>query len=183
MNNLTRLRPSRKDRYRVTIFGSARVPEDSWVFGVVMRLSRMLSEISCDIVAGGGPGPLQAANEGVVDAAKGIRSKSKGIRIDLPFEQDVNPFVEQAFEHRTLFTRLHQFVSMSDTFVVVPGGIGTALETLMVWQPLQVRHLDERTPLILIREMYEDPVEWARDCCCGRNPRWPTLKTWRCRYV
>jgi len=74
----------------------------------------------------------------------------------------VHPFFEQAFEHRTFFTRLHQFVIMSDAFVVVPGGVGTALETLMVWQLLQVRHLDEKTPLVLIGKMYVDLVEWAR---------------------
>ena len=61
--------------------------------------------------------------------------------MDLPFEQDVNPFVEQAFEHKTFFSRLHHFVLASDAYVVVPGGIGTVLETMMVWQLLQVRHV------------------------------------------
>jgi len=86
-----------------------------------------------------------------------------GVRIALPFEQEINPFVEQASEHRTFFTRLHQFVLMSDAFVVVPGGIGAVLETLMVWQLLQVRHLDNRTPLILIGKMYAELVAWARE--------------------
>ena len=52
------------------------------------------------------------------------------------------PFVEQAFEHETFFTRLHQFVLMSDAYIVAPGGIGTLLEASMIWQLLQVRHLD-----------------------------------------
>jgi hypothetical protein len=163
VNDLTRLRPSKKARYRVTIFGSARVPGDSWVFGEVKRLAETLSGMGCDIVTGGGPGLMQAANEGAAAAGKSSRSLSMGIRVDLPFEQDVNPFVQQAFEHRTFFTRLHQFVLMSDAFVVVPGGIGTALETLMVWQLMQVRHLDERTPLILIGKMYDGLVKWARE--------------------
>lgn len=72
-----------------------------------------------------------------------------GIRVELPFEQDVNSFVSQAFEHRTFFTRLHQFVLASDAYIVAPGGIGTVLETLMIWQLLQVRHLRD-TPLILV---------------------------------
>jgi len=163
VNNLTRLRPSKKERYKVTIFGSARVPKDSWVFGEVKRLARTLSEMGCDVVTGGGPGLMQAANEGAAEAGKSGRSRSVGIRVDLPFEQDVNPFVQQAFEHRTFFTRLHQFVIMSDAFVVVPGGIGTVLETLMIWQLLQVRHLEDRTPLILIGKMYDGLVEWARE--------------------
>jgi hypothetical protein len=171
VNNLTRLRPSKRERYRVSIFGSARVPKDSWVFGEVKRLAHTLSEMGCDIVTGGGPGLMQAANEGAAEAGKGGISRSMGIRVDLPFEQEVNPFVEQAFEHRTFFTRLHQFVLMSDAFVVVPGGIGTALETFMIWQLLQVRHLDDRTPLILIGKMYSHLVEWAREHML--NPQFP----------
>jgi predicted Rossmann-fold nucleotide-binding protein len=73
----------------------------------------------------------------------------------------VNPFVEQAFEHETFFTRLHHFVIASDAFVVVPGGIGTVLETLMIWQLLQVRHVDN-VPLILVGKMWRGLVEWAR---------------------
>ena len=171
VNNLTRLRPSKKERYRVTIFGSARVPKDSWVFGEVKRLARTLSELGCDIVTGGGPGLMQAANKGAAEAGKRVRSRSYGVRVDLPFEQDVNPFVEEAFTHRTFFTRLHQFVLMSDAFVVVPGGIGSALETLMVWQLLQVRHLDDRTPLILIGKMYSQLVDWAQENML--NPQFP----------
>ena len=81
--------------------------------------------------------------------------------MDLPFEQDVNPFVEQAFEHGTFFTRLHQFVLASDAFVVAPGGIGTVLEPMMIWQLIQVRHLRD-TPLILVGKMWADLVDWAR---------------------
>src|SRR5512134_1265154 len=159
VNSLTQLRPSKKERYRVTIFGSARVPKDSWVFGEVKRLARTLSGMGCDIVTGGGPGLMQAANAGAAQAGKGDRSRSVGIRVDLPFEQEVNPFVEQAFEHRTFFTRLHQFVLMSDAFVVVPGGIGTVLETMMVWQLLQVRHVKD-VPLILVGKMWSGLVDW-----------------------
>jgi hypothetical protein len=162
VNDLTRLRPSKKDRYRVTIFGSARVPKDSWVYAEVAGLARALTVLDCDIVTGGGPGLMQAANEGAAAASGGGRGRSVGVRIALPFEQSVNPFVQEAFEHRTFFTRLHQFVLMSDAFVVVPGGIGTALELLMVWQLLQVRHIEDRTPLILIGRMYADLVAWAR---------------------
>ena len=101
---------------------------------------------------------MQAANEGA--SLAGTTTGSMGIRVDLPFEQDVNPFVEQAFEHETFFTRLHHFVIASDAFVVVPGGIGTVLETLMVWQLLQVRHVDD-VPLILVGKMWKGLVDWA----------------------
>ena len=72
----------------------------------------------------------------------------------------MNPFVEQAFEHQTFFTRLQHFVIASDAFVVVPGGIGTVLEMLMIWQLLQVRHMDH-VPLILVGKMWRDLVDWA----------------------
>ena len=86
---------------------------------------------------------------------------SVGIRVDLPFEQEANPFVEQVFEHQTFFTRLHHFVLASDAFVVVPGGIGTVLEMLMIWQLLQVRHITE-VPLVLVGKMWAGLVDWAR---------------------
>ena len=159
VNNLTRLKPSSKDRYRVTIFGSARAKPGTVAYEETKRAAHALAELGCDIITGGGPGLMQAANEGVGLAGK---SESMGIRVDLPFEQEVNPFVELAFEHRTFFTRLHHFVLASDAFIVAPGGIGTVLETMMIWQLLQVRHL-ERTPLILVGKMWPGLIEWVRE--------------------
>lgn len=159
VNNLTRLKPSQKDRYRVTIFGSARAKPGTVAYEETKRVSKALAEMGCDIITGGGPGLMQAANEGVKLA--GVTAESMGIRVDLPFEQEVNPFVELAFEHRTFFTRLHHFVLASDAFIVAPGGIGTVLETTMVWQLLQVKHLDQ-TPLILVGKIWPGFVEWAR---------------------
>jgi uncharacterized protein (TIGR00730 family) len=159
VNNLTRLRPTRRDRYRVTIFGSARAQAGSFGYQETRRVAAAVAEMGYDIITGGGPGLMQAANEGA--AAWPERAQSVGIRVDLPFEQDVNAFVTEAFEHRTFFTRLHQFVLASDAFVVAPGGLGTVLETMMIWQLLQVKHIEE-TPLILVGKMWPGLVEWAR---------------------
>jgi uncharacterized protein (TIGR00730 family) len=169
VNNLTRLRPTKHERYRVTIFGSARAKSGTYVYDEVKRVSAALAEMGCDIVTGGGPGLMQAANEGASAADAPERNRSVGIRVDLPFEQEVNPFVEQAFEHKTFFTRLHQFVLMSNAFVVSPGGIGTVLELMMVWQLLQVKHLHD-TPLILVGKMWADLVEWARTHLLSTQP-------------
>lgn len=160
VNDLTRLRPSKRERYRVTIFGSARAQPGTYVYGEVKHLATALAELDCDIVTGGGPGLMQAANEGAAAVGAPERNRSVGIRVDLPFEQDANPFVQQAFEHKTFFTRLHHFVLASDAFVVAPGGIGTVLELMMIWQLLQVRHLHD-TPLILVGKMWSDLVDWA----------------------
>src|SRR6478735_8078126 len=85
VNNLTRLKPSRRERYRVTIFGSARLQPGSFGYEETRRAAAALADLECDIVTGGGPGLMQAANEGA--AARG--AQSVGIRVDLPFEQDV----------------------------------------------------------------------------------------------
>jgi len=161
VNGLSRLRPSARDRYRVTVFGSARTDTSHWVYKEVKQMCSSLAAMGCDIVTGGGPGLMQAANEGARDAQAASGGHSIGIRVELPFEQEVNPFVEEAFEHETFFTRLHQFVLMSDAYIVAPGGIGTVLESMMIWQLLQVRHLRD-TPLIFAGPMWRGLVEWAR---------------------
>jgi uncharacterized protein (TIGR00730 family) len=161
VNNLTRLRPTKRLDFRVTIFGSARVRREHWVFAAVRDLAKELAALGCGIVTGGGPGLMEAANEGVSLAGPEASARSMGIRVDLPFEQEVNPFVTEAFEHRTFFSRLHHFVLVSEAFVVVPGGIGTVLELAMIWQLLQVRKLHQ-TPLILIGPMWADFVAWGR---------------------
>lgn len=169
VNNLSRLRPSKQERYRVTIFGSARARPGSVAYDEVKRLAAALAELGCDIITGGGPGLMQAANEGAAAAHAPERNRSVGIRVDLPFEQEVNPFVEQAFEHKTFFTRLHHFVLTSDAFVVVPGGIGTVLELMMIWQLLQVKHV-QGTPLILVGTMWPGLVKWARTSLLSTQP-------------
>jgi len=158
INSLTRLRPSKRDRYRVAIFGSARAQPGTFAYEEVKRVAAAVASMGCDIVTGGGPGLMQAANEGASIA--GTRG-SVGIRVELPFEQEVNPFVVEAFEHETFFTRLQHFVIASDAFVVVPGGIGTVLEMFMIWQLLQVRHMAE-VPLILVGRMWTGLIEWTK---------------------
>ena len=161
VNQLTRLRRTRRENYRVTIFGSARLHAGTPAYDGVKQLAAELTRMGCDIVTGGGPGLMQAANEGAASVDPTAPGRSVGIRVELPFEQDVNPFVGQVYEHRTFFSRLHHFMIVSDAFVVVPGGIGTLLELSLAWQLLQVRKL-YNTPLILVGEMWEELVAWGR---------------------
>jgi len=160
VNNLTRLMPTRRPEFRVSIFGSARIPRDHWVHTSVRDLAKQLALMGCAVITGGGPGLMEAANEGA--ALTGASASNVGIRVHLPFEQQVNPFVDESYEHRTFFSRLHHFVLASDAFVVVPGGIGTVLELSTIWQLLQVRKLRNEIPLILIGKMWADFVNWAR---------------------
>jgi len=162
VNDLTRFRRTTRQDYRVTIFGSARLKPGTPAYEGVKELAKQLTQMGCDILTGGGPGLMQAANEGAhsVDA-QGLR-RSIGINVELPFEQEINPFVTQAYAHRTFFSRLHHFMIASDAFVVVPGGIGSLLELSLAWQLLQVRKL-YNTPLILVGKMWAGLVDWARD--------------------
>src|SRR5436189_656062 len=160
VNELTRFRRTTRQNYRVTIFGSARLKPGTPAYEGVKQLAAELTKVGCDIISGGGPGLMQAANEGAHLIEKAAR-RSVGIRVNLPFEQEVNPFVGQAYEHRTFFSRLHHFVILSDAFVVVPGGIGTLLEMSLAWQLLQVRKL-YNTPLIVVGKMWAELVEWGR---------------------
>ena len=161
VNDLTRIRRTTRQNYRVTIFGSARIKPGTVAYEGAKKIAAELTSMGCDILTGGGPGMMQAANEGAHLAGQQGLRRSVGINIELPFEQSLNPFVTQAFTHRTFFTRLHHFMIMSDAFIVTPGGIGSLLELSLAWQLLQVQHL-YNTPLILIGKMWAELVEWAR---------------------
>jgi uncharacterized protein (TIGR00730 family) len=161
VNDLTRFRRTSRQNYRVTIFGSARIQPGTPAYEGAKKLAAELVSMGCDILTGGGPGMMQAANEGAQSVDPQGPRRSVGINIELPFEQSVNPFVTQAFTHRTFFSRLHHFMLASDAFIVTPGGIGSLLELSLAWQLLQVRHL-YNTPLILVGNIWADLVEWAR---------------------
>ena len=166
VDELSRIRPPQSRFYRVTIFGSSRMQPGDALYDDVRRLAAQLSEMGCDIVTGGGPGLMQAANEGEQLGDPNNKTRSFGLNITLPHEQSANPFVERLYQHGTFFTRLHHFVRLSNAFIVVRGGIGTTLELAMVWQLCQVRQLYD-TPLIFIGEMWKDFVSWAETHMVG----------------
>jgi predicted Rossmann-fold nucleotide-binding protein len=80
----------------------------------------------------------------------------------MPSEEQMNPFVDRVFRHRTFFSRLHHFVRLSSAFVVFSGGIGTCLEAFLVWQLLQVRHMKSH-PFILVGDMWPGLREWMKE--------------------
>ena len=161
VNELTRLRRTTRPNYRVTIFGSARLAPGSVAYEQVKQLASELAAMDCDILTGGGPGLMQAANEGAHAAGSEAKNRSVGINIELPFEQQLNPFLTQSYGHSTFFSRLHHFMIASDAFIIVPGGIGTLLEFSLEWQLLQVRKL-HNSPLIVIGKMWKELIEWGQ---------------------
>lgn len=161
VNELTRLRQTQKSHYYASIFGSARIKQGTVPYEEVKLLAARLAAMNCGVITGGGPGLMMAANEGIASSNPDALARSIGIRIDLPFETEGNPFIGKAYQHKTFFSRLHQFMIASDAFIVVRGGVGTLLELSMVWQLLQVRKLYD-TPLILVGPMWKELLVWAR---------------------
>jgi uncharacterized protein (TIGR00730 family) len=170
-NELARIKPPRPEYFRVTIFGSSRIRPGDDLYDEVRHLAMDLSAMGCDIVTGGGPGLMQAANEGAKLGDPDDDTRSFGLPIELPMhEEEPNPFVEKIYRHRTFYTRLHHFVRLSSAFIVVRGGIGTLLETALIWQLCQVKHVDD-VPLIFIGDMWQDLVAWAKDHMLSNGPQ------------
>ncbi len=162
IEELEALNPAELLYYRVAVFGSARVRPGDKEYAEVRSLATRLTELGCDIVTGGGPGLMEAANEGAASSRGNGKKKTRsfGLTIAVPYEK-ANPYLDSVTAHRTFFSRLHHFVRMSQAFVVFPGGIGTALELMMVWQLLQVGFMTER-PVVLVGEMWQGLIDWMR---------------------
>ncbi len=146
------------DFYRVSIFGSARIKPDTEEYKQVYALAKKLSQLNIDIVTGGGPGLMEAANFGAKDGGN-LRSRSFGLHIQLPFETDTNSHLDVKYHHRRFSSRLDEFMRISNAVVVTPGGIGTLLELFYTWQLMQVNHISPR-PFILLGTMWEGLFKW-----------------------
>jgi len=168
INDLDQIQPERVEHYRVSIFGSSRIRTGDPIYEEVKKLSAELARMGVDIVTGGGPGLMEAANSGAVEGQVESHARSFGLAIHLPNEEGANPFVNKVFRHRTFFSRLHHFVRLSSAFIVMPGGIGTALELFMVWQLLQVKHVTEH-PLILVGTMWTGLIDWIKGTMVERG--------------
>lgn len=152
--------------YRVAIFGSARIEAGDKIFQEVFAIAKGLAEHGFDLVTGGGPGLMLAANSGHKSANSG--TLSHGLNIRLPFEQSANDYLDIKEEFDRFSSRLDSFVAMSDIVVVCPGGIGTLLELFYAWQLVQVEHLCE-TPIILFGEMWSGLLRWLREEVLSRK--------------
>tara|TARA_B100001105_G_C22262474_1_gene387351 strand:- start:34 stop:708 length:675 start_codon:yes stop_codon:yes gene_type:complete len=145
------------DYYRVSIFGSARIKPNTEEYMEVYDLAKKLAKNNADIVTGGGPGLMEAANAGAKDGSS--KSKSFGLHVDLPFETSPNEHLDITYHHKRFSSRLDEFMRISHAVIVTPGGIGTILELLYTWQLIQVSHISER-PIILVGKMWTGLLEW-----------------------
>jgi uncharacterized protein (TIGR00730 family) len=142
----------------VSVFGSARVPSSEPEYELARRTARMLGEAGFAVITGGGPGLMEAANRGAREAG----ARSIGLNIELPFEQDMNPYVELGLRFHYFFTRKVMFVRYAYAFVVFPGGYGTLdelFEALTLIQTGKAGHF----PVVLVgTPHWQGLLEWAR---------------------
>lgn len=152
----------KRNEFRVAIFGSARPKPGDPVYQDTYNLAKMIAGLKVDVITGGGPGLMEAASLGHKHGDPSGESHSIGINIKLPFEQSVNPGVEIFNEHDRFSTRLDEFMMLSNAAIVMPGGIGTALELFYTWQLIQVHHICA-IPLILVGEQWLKLIHWVID--------------------
>ncbi len=162
IERLERLQPRNVEDFRVSVFGSSRIEPGDPLYGEARDLARRLAEAGCQIVTGGGAGLMQAANEGASSGHITGPAPGEGVPVRLVGGDEVRPFVERVYRHRTFFSRLHHFVRLSSAFVVFPGGIGSILEAMMIWQLLQVHHLPP-VPFVLYGHHWDGLLDWMRD--------------------
>ncbi len=150
-----------KNRFRIAIFGSARVGQDDKTYKNVFKLAEKIGEKGYDVITGGGPGLMQAANAGHQQGRKDDKSQSVGLTIKLPWESKANKYLDIK-EHFDRFSeRLDTFMVLSNVIVVTPGGIGTCLEFFYTWQLIQVKHVCS-IPIVLVGDMWENLMKWIR---------------------
>ncbi|QIN77851.1 TIGR00730 family Rossman fold protein [Rubrobacter marinus] len=140
----------------VTIFGSARVGPKDAAYAKAVEVGRLLGEAGFTIVTGGGPGIMEAGNRG----AREVGAPSVGLNIELPFEQNVNPYVDISVDFRYFFVRKMMLVKYSQAFIIFPGGFGTLdelFEALTLIQTGKVRNF----PVVLFgSEYWQGLLDW-----------------------
>jgi uncharacterized protein (TIGR00730 family) len=147
------------DRPAVTAFGSARVPRDHPYYESARMVGRRFAERGWAVITGGGPGLMEAANRGAREGG----GLSVGFNIELPHEQDSNPYLDISYTFKHFYARKVCFVKPAEGFVIFPGGFGTLdelFEALTLIQTGKVLHF----PVVLLDTAHwSDMLDWIRD--------------------
>jgi uncharacterized protein (TIGR00730 family) len=135
----------------ISVFGSARTKPENKYYQLATEVSEKLAKAGYGVITGGGPGIMEAGNKG----AQAGGGKSVGLNIDLPFEQNHNPYIDQEhnLEFDYFFVRKVVFVKYSQGFVVLPGGFGTLDEMFEALTLIQTSKINKR-PVVLIGSSY-----------------------------
>lgn len=151
----------KRDEFRVSIFGSARIKKGDPRYEIVFDLAKQIGKHGLDIVTGGGPGMMEAANKGHAAGDVVGTADSIGLTIALPWETTKNKYVEIEKHFEKFSGRLDHFMALSSAVVITPGGIGTCLELFYTWQLTQVKHICP-IPIILVGKMWHQLMKWVK---------------------
>ncbi|HQC06241.1 MAG TPA: TIGR00730 family Rossman fold protein [Kaistella chaponensis] len=145
----------------VSIFGSARLKQDSEHYNMAVDIAEKITEIGFGVITGGGPGIMEAGNKG----ARQGGGKSIGLNIELPFEQHFNPFIDKGYsmDFDYFFVRKVMFVKYSQGFIVMPGGFGTLDELMEAITLIQTNKIG-KFPIVLVgSEFWSGLIEWFKN--------------------
>jgi uncharacterized protein (TIGR00730 family) len=149
----------------VTIFGSARVGEDNPYYQQARELGRRLATHGFTVVTGGGPGMMQAGNQGACEAG----GPSIGLNIQLPKEQRINPYVTDGMAFHYFFSRKVMLDFSAEAYVFFPGGFGTLDEFFELVTLVQTGKVDSMAPIIIVGRDYWQPlVAWIENTLLAR---------------
>jgi uncharacterized protein (TIGR00730 family) len=143
----------------VTIFGSARVDPHSDVYKKTVQVARMLVEHGFNIISGGGPGVMEAANRGAADA----NGKSVGLHIELPNEQQANTYANIRLNYHYFFTRKVMFVKYAVAYVIMPGGFGTLDELFEALTLIQTKRIRSFPVVLMDSGYWKGLLDWFED--------------------
>ncbi len=143
----------------VSVFGSARTKPDHPHYAAGVQIGAALARAGYAVITGGGPGAMEAANRGARDAG----AFSVGLNIDLPFEQNDNPYLDLSLDFHYFFARKVMFVRYSGAFVVLPGGYGTLDELFEALTLIQTGKIREFPVVLLGTDYWGGLVDWLRD--------------------
>lgn len=143
----------------VAVFGSARTKRDDPMYATAESVGRGLVEAGLAVITGGGPGAMEAANKGASEAG-GV---SVGLGIELPFEQDLNDWVDVGITFRYFFARKTMFVKYSQGYIVMPGGFGTLDELFEAITLAQTQKVTSFPVVLLGTAYWSGLIDWLRD--------------------
>jgi uncharacterized protein (TIGR00730 family) len=149
----------------VTIFGSARTDSGDAYYEKAVETARLLAREGFPIITGGGPGVMEAANRGAQEG----NGLSIGCNIELPFEQELNAYVERAINFRYFFVRKTMFMKYAMAFVVFPGGYGTLDELFEALTLIQTGKVKLFPVVLFGRDYWSGLTEWLRDRVAGEG--------------
>ncbi|MDH5297466.1 MAG: TIGR00730 family Rossman fold protein [Desulfobulbaceae bacterium] len=149
----------------VSFFGSARTRPEDPHYKLTERIASELAEAGYAIITGGGPGIMAAANKGAA-VAEGV---SIGLNINLPFEQEPNPFSNMPLDFKYFFVRKVMFIKYAMAFICLPGGFGTLDELFEALTLMQTRRIKSFPVILVGTEFWSGLVEWMKETLvkCG----------------